>query len=84
MSEISEAMLAARKRYGCSRKWLSSKSGVSKNTIYEYETGRHEPGMYNLVRLADTLQISIDEYIGRKRPWLTPRSNATPANTGEN
>ncbi len=62
-----EAMRSARERRGCSRKWLASKSGVSDNTLYEYETGRHEPGIYNLIQLASTLGISIDEYIGRER-----------------
>jgi transcriptional regulator with XRE-family HTH domain len=77
-----DSMKAARKNRGCSRKWLARKSGVSDNTLYEYETGRHEPGIYNLIRLATVLEISIDEYIGRRTPWQTSNSNAQNAPIG--
>lgn len=77
-----DAMKAARERRGCSRSWLSRKSGVAENTLYEYETGRHEPGIYNLIRLATVLEISIDEYIGRRTPWQTLNSNALNAPIG--
>ena len=77
-----DSMKAARKNRGCSRARLSRKSGVAENTLYEYETGKHEPGIYNLIRLATALEISIDEYIGRRTPWQTSNSNALNAHIG--
>lgn len=61
------SMRDARKKRGFSQRMLSIKSGVSKSLIGSYETDKNEPGIYNLIRLADALGISIDEYIGRER-----------------
>lgn len=83
MSDISEAMRAARKRCGFTQRMLERKSGVPVNTLRYYETGKVMPGLYNLIAITDALGISIDEYIGRKTPWQTPKSNATPVDTGE-
>jgi transcriptional regulator with XRE-family HTH domain len=58
-------MVAARHRKGVSRTWLARKSGVPKTTISGYESGRTLAGVYNLLCLADALDVSLDEYIGR-------------------
>lgn len=66
MKRIGKAMKIARGRKGFSREGLARESGVGVNNLYNYESGRTEPRLYNLVVLADTLGVSLDTYIGRK------------------
>ena len=66
MTEIGYAMRSARMELGWDRERLAEKSGVPKRTIQSYETGGSTPGLLNLIALADTLGISIDDYIGHK------------------
>ena len=44
---------------------LSDLSGVADCTIHAYECGRSGPGLYNAVRLADALGVSLDWLAGR-------------------
>lgn len=66
MSSWSMCMRDNRKEKGLTRKQLAEKSGVSIYCIGYYERGTVEPGLFNLVCLADALEIGLDEYIGRK------------------
>ncbi|MBQ0037860.1 MAG: helix-turn-helix transcriptional regulator [Clostridiales bacterium] len=46
---------------------------MSQNTISRYETGEHEPGIAELVKLADYFHVSVDYLIGRTdNPEYTP------------
>lgn len=63
-------MRKARTDQELTQQQLAYKSGVNINVIYGYERGMVCPGIRNLVRLADALHISLDEYIGRQ---VTPR-----------
>lgn len=65
MNVFAQAMSMARVNSGLSQVKLSKKSGVPIKTLEGYESGKHEPKAYNLVLLANALEISIDEYIGR-------------------
>lgn len=38
---------------------------MSQNTISRYENGEREPGLEELVRIADYLDVSIDYLLGR-------------------
>lgn len=58
-------MREKREEKGWSLSQISIKSGLHENTIAGYEKGEHLPGLFNLVVLADTLGIGLDEYIGR-------------------
>lgn len=62
---MGEAMREKREELGWSLTRLGAKSGLHENTIAGYEKDEHLPGLFNLVVLADTLGISLDEYIGR-------------------
>lgn len=62
---MGEVMREKREAPGWSLSQVSSKSGLHENTIAGYEKDEHLPGLFNLVVLADTLGISLDEYIGR-------------------
>lgn len=66
MIPIHEAMTKARVERGWSRTVLADLSGVSTMSVYNYEAGKAVPGLLNLIALADTLGISLDEYVGRK------------------
>lgn len=38
---------------------------MSQNTISRYESGAHEPGIAELIMLADYFNVSVDYLIGR-------------------
>ena len=63
--DIPDAMKAARKRQKLYQHELAEASGVSDRNIQNYECGKNVPNALNLIALADALNISIDEYIGR-------------------
>ena len=58
-------MRKRRKDSAMTMKELAEQSGVSIDTICQYEHDRRDPRMFNLWALADALEVSIDEYIGR-------------------
>ena len=60
------AMRTARRNRGFSQAMLERKAGVDVRNINNYENEKVMPGLYNLVALANALNISIDEYIGRE------------------
>lgn len=62
---MGETMRKRREELGWSLAQLGAKSGLHENTIAGYEKDEHLPGLFNLVVLADTLGIGLDEYIGR-------------------
>lgn len=68
MNVWAEAMRRARKARKLSVRGLAQNAGVSQAALYSYETGKQDPGLFNLVCLADALGIGLDEYIGRKKP----------------
>ncbi len=62
---MGRAMREKREELGWSLHRLAKRSGLHENTIIGYEKDEHQPGLFNLTVLADTLGISLDEYIGR-------------------
>lgn len=63
LDAISRNMEAARRRAGISSVQLSEESGVAFGLIRYYERGRHYPTLYNLLRVVNALDISIEEYL---------------------
>lgn len=74
---IGAAMREKREELGWSLSQVSSKSGLHKNTIAGYEKDEHQPGLFNLVVLADTLGVGLDEYIGRQAKGRDNNEGAT-------
>jgi transcriptional regulator with XRE-family HTH domain len=70
---IGESMRAARERAGLTRKQLSERSGVNRETIGKQERGETAPMLLNTIDLADSLGITIDEYIGHGVRELPPQ-----------
>ena len=64
---IGEAIKRARERRGYSQAKLSMKSGISMQSISLWETGRTFPTIINLIPVADALNVTLDELVGRSK-----------------
>ena len=54
-----------RRRKGISQVKLAMDLNTSQNTISRYETGEREPGIAELIAIADYFQVSIDYLLER-------------------
>ena len=75
MSVFSERLLQLRKSKGMSQTALAKEIGVSSRIYQEYEYGKSEPKMSNLVSIADFFGVSMDYLSGRTdKPERAPKS----------
>lgn len=65
MMTIGEAMRKARESKGYTRSQLSFKARISWQNIYQWEEGYSFPTIVNLIPIADALNVSLDELVGR-------------------
>ena len=65
MLTIGEAIRKARLERGLARTQLANMACMSAQNIYQWEQGRFYPSVLNLVLIADVLNISLDELVGR-------------------
>lgn len=65
MSIFSERLIQLRKGRRMSQIALAKEIGVSSRIYQEYEYGKSEPRMSNLVRMADIFNVSLDYLTGR-------------------
>ena len=61
-----------RKAKGISQLKLATDLHTNQNTISRYETGEREPGLAELIRIADYFNVSVDYLLGRTE---NPRIN---------
>ena len=54
-----------RKKKGVSQLKLATDLNTTQNTISRYETGEREPGINELIKIADYFNVSVDYLIGR-------------------
>ena len=54
-----------RKKKGISQLKLAMDLNTNQNTISRYETGEREPGINELIKIADYFNVSIDYLVGR-------------------
>ncbi len=54
-----------RKSKGISQLKLAIDLHTNQNTISRYETGEREPGIYELIKIAEYFNVSIDYLVGR-------------------
>lgn len=47
------------------QKELAALLGIAANTLSQYETGKREPDIKTLVGIADALNVSVDDLLGR-------------------
>lgn len=74
--EQGKHMARARESLGFTSQELAKQAGISHATVYSLEKGRVSGSMQVIRMLADTLGISIDEYIGHviyNRPKVKPQ-----------
>ena len=54
-----------RKKKGVTQLRLAIELNTKQNTISRYETGEHEPGIAELLKLADYFNVSVDYLLER-------------------
>jgi transcriptional regulator with XRE-family HTH domain len=62
-----ERLRQLRKAKGLTQKQLGEAAGMGERAVQKYEAGTDIPIMDNLARLADVLDLSLDELVGRER-----------------
>lgn len=69
-----DALIQAREARGYSRTAFADLLGIPYTTLRNYETNQREPGHKLLIKIADILNISIDDLVGRtsKKDILSP------------
>lgn len=59
-TELCRRLQSAREFQGLTQKQVGELAGMSNVTVSHYERGHKQPGLENLVRLAQALQVSCD------------------------
>jgi transcriptional regulator with XRE-family HTH domain len=67
-----------RKRADMSQAKLAAAAGVPLGTFRNWESGRRKPSLDNVIRLAETLGISLDELVGYEPPPSKRRRQGAP------
>lgn len=65
MSKFKERLKELRKEKGFTQKQLSQVLNISEDSIYNWEKGRSEPSITDLINLAIFLDVTIDYLVGR-------------------
>ncbi|MFS9243223.1 helix-turn-helix domain-containing protein [Streptococcus infantis] len=66
MISFSERLKELRKRNNLTQQELADKVGTNRVNVTKWETGRTEPTLENIVKLAKILDTTTDELLGRK------------------
>lgn len=64
MSVFSEKLKELRKRNNLTQKELAEQIGIKQNSYSDWETGKNEPNLENIVKLSKILDTSTDELLG--------------------
>ena len=64
MSDFAKNLRRYRKRKNYSQKKLAKELHYGYTAIANYESGRNEPSIDDLIRLAKVLNVTVDELIG--------------------
>ena len=70
MVSLANRLRKARKQAGYTQEQLAERIGVSRAAIARYEAGEIEPSLKVLLLLAETLSVSTDSLLGRKKTAL--------------
>ena len=66
MNDYGKNIKEARKKAGLTQKELADASGVAKITIQQYEAGKRQPRLEQLMKIAEAMKIKVDVLIGVK------------------
>ena len=67
MNKFKERIKELRKEKGLTQKQIANELRVSEDTVYNWEKGRSEPSIVDLINLAIVLDVTIDYLVGRTR-----------------
>eukprot|EP01029_Cantina_marsupialis_P024604 TRINITY_DN6369_c0_g2_i1.p1 TRINITY_DN6369_c0_g2~~TRINITY_DN6369_c0_g2_i1.p1 ORF type:complete len:114 (-),score=4.89 TRINITY_DN6369_c0_g2_i1:205-546(-) len=68
--EFKDRLVANRKSKSMTQQQMADVMGISLTAYKKYESGAGQPTMENLIKIANELEISIDELCGR---WETTK-----------
>ncbi len=68
MSNFSQNLKRYRLVYGATQKQMAEQLDMTPNAYQKYELGTREPNLTTLIKIADLLNISIDDLVGRVFP----------------
>lgn len=68
MTEIGERIRAAREIAGLEPCELGNLIGKGSQTVWRYETGRYEPSVSTLRKIAEVLDVSLEYLLGIAKP----------------
>ncbi len=66
--KINQAAIDAREKAGLTVRELAERAGFDYMTLYHFENGDRACRITTVMKFADVLGISLDEYVGRKIP----------------
>lgn len=66
--EFGERLKAKREERGFTLEELADKAGMHSGRLSEYESGRHTPQLEKAAKLAEVLEVALDELVGLKAP----------------
>lgn len=61
---VGERIIHHRKLLGYTQSQLASKAGITRQCLYEYESDKADPKLFNAMCIADVLGVSLD-YLAR-------------------
>lgn len=64
--DTGERIRALRQQRNLNQEQLAELANLNRVTIAKYESGRVEPGAQALARIADAMDVTVDEILGRK------------------
>ena len=73
---FSDRLKTLRKEKKLTQKELAEQIEIKQNSYSDWETGKNEPSLENLIKLADLLEVSIDWLFGREQMKVKKRSPA--------
>ena len=67
MSDFAKNLKRFRKQKGYSQQKLAKALDYGYTAIANYESGRNEPSLDSLIKIAEVLDVTIDDLLGMKR-----------------
>lgn len=64
--KFSDKVIKLRKRYGYTQDTFAAEVGVSRQSVYKWENGTSYPEVEKLLKIARTLQITVDDLLNEE------------------
>lgn len=66
MSFFTDNLKALRKQKKLTQKELAEQIGIKQNSYSDWENGKNEPSLDNIIKLAEVFYVTTDELLGYK------------------